>query len=146
MSSNNKEITVTLTQSEYDLLKSRAKSTQLGSAVLLRNQKNEEKWTLHGSICVDRALWKSIGQDLENSPTDEAQVDFSMNQSNYPKHDRLDPIEVKTAPAFWVAGNSEFCVETHSQHVVRDPGSAFDMFAPPEERDVAVGVRQRKSA
>jgi len=133
-------------QANLETLKARAKSNTLGSAVLLRNKKNEELFTLHGNINVNRELWTAIGQDLDKSPTDEAQLDFSMNQSKYLKHDRLDPIEVMSAPAFWVEESSDFCVETFSQHKERDPGSAYDMFALPGDRDVSVGVRDRKKA
>ena len=114
--------------------------------MLLRNKKNEELFTLHGNINVNRELWNAIGRDLDNSPTDEAQLDFSMNQSKYLKHDRLDPTGVFTAPAFWVEESSDFVVETFSQHVQRDPGSAYDMFALPGDRDVSVGVREQKQA
>jgi len=146
MPSKQQDGQVVLTQAEYDSLLKRAKSTSLGSAVLLRNKKNEELFTLHGNIRIDRELWTAIGQDLKNSPTGEAQLDFSMNQSKYLKHDRLDPIEVMSAPAFWVEESSDFCVETFSQHKERDPGSAYDMFALPGDRDVSVGVRDRKKA
>ena len=146
MSNKQQSDQVILTQAEYDALIKRAKSTSLGSAVLLRNKKNEELFTLHGNIRIDRELWTAIGQDLKNSPTGEAQLDFSMNQSKYLKHDRLDPIEVHSAPAFWVEESSDFCVETYSQHVQRDPGSAYDMFALPGDRDVSVGVRKSKQA
>ena len=129
-----------------EALKARVKSNTLGSAVLLRNKKNEELFTLHGNINVNRELWNAIGRDLDNSPTDEAQLDFSMNQSKYLKHDRLDPTGVFTAPAFWVEESSDFVVETYSQHVQRDPGSAYDMFALPGDRDVSVGVRESKQA
>ena len=133
-------------QSTLETLTARAKSNTLGSAVLLRNKKNEELFTLHGNINVNRELWNAIGRDLDNSPTDEAQLDFSMNQSKYLKHDRLDPTGVFTAPSFWVEESSDFVVETFSQHVQRDPGSAYDMFALPGDRDVSVGVREQKQA
>ena len=133
-------------QSTLETLKARAKSNTLGSAVLLRNKKNEELFTLHGNINVNRELWNAIGRDLDNSPTDEAQLDFSMNQSKYLKHDRLDPTGVFTAPAFWVEESSDFVVETYSQHVQRDPNSAYDMFALPGDRDTSVGVRESKQA
>ena len=133
-------------QANLETLKARAKSNTLGSAVLLRNKKNEELFTLHGNINVNRELWNAIGRDLDNSPTDEAQLDFSMNQSKYLKHDRLDPTGVFTAPAFWVEESSDFVVETYSQHVKRDPNSAYDMFALPGDRDTSVGVRESKQA
>jgi len=138
MSSKQQDGQVVLTQAEYDSLLKRAKSTSLGSAVLLRNKKNEELFTLHGNIRIDRELWTAIGQDLKNSPTGEAQLDFSMNQSKYLKHDRLDPIGVKNAPAFWVDINSDFTVETGKQHLIRDPGTFYDMFAKGEQRDYSV--------
>ena len=133
-------------QANLEVLKARAKSNTLGSAVLLRNKKNEELFTLHGNINVNRELWNAIGQDLDKSPTDEAQLDFSMNQSKYLKHDRLDPTGVFTAPAFWVEESSDFVVETYSQHKERDPNSAYDMFALPGDRDTSVGVRESKQA
>ena len=133
-------------QATIAVLKARAKSNTLGSAVLLRNKKNEELFTLHGNIRVDRELWSAMGADLDASPTDECQLDFSMNQSRFMKHDRLDAEGVKNAPAFWVEDSSEFAVETFSQHVERDPDSAYDMFAPPGDRDVSVGAKSRKSA
>ena len=133
-------------QATIAVLKARAKSNTLGSAVLLRNKKNEELFTLHGNIRVDRELWSAMGADLDASATDECQLDFSMNQSRFMKHYRLDAEGVKNAPAFWVEDSSEFAIETFSQHVERDPDSAYDMFAPPGDRDVSVGAKRRKSA
>ena len=137
---------VVLTQAQYDALVNRAKSSTLGSAVLLRNKKDESKYTLHGNIRVDRALHDAIGAELDASATDEAQLDFSMNQSRFLKHDRLDAAGVNNAPAFWVEDSSDFAVETFSQHVKRDPDSAYNMFAPPGDRDVSEGAKSRKSA
>jgi hypothetical protein len=137
---------VVLTQAQYDALVNRAKSSTLGSAVLLRNKKDESKYTLHGNIRVDRALHDAIGAELDASATDEAQLDFSMNQSRFLKHDRLDAVGENKAPAFWVEDSSDFAVETFSQHVKRDPDSAYNMFAPPGDRDVSEGAKSRKSA
>ena len=133
-------------QATIAVLKARAKSSTLGSAVLLRNKKDESKFTLHGNIRVDRELLSAMSADLDASPTDECQLDFSMNQSRFLKHDRLDAQGENNAPAFWVEDSSDFAVETFSQHVKRDPDSAYDMFAPPGDRDVSVGAKSRKSA
>ena len=144
--SNKQTGNVVLTQAQYDALVNRAKSSTLGSAVLLRNKKDESKFTLHGNIRVDSELLSALSADLDASPTGECQLDFSMNQSRFMKHDRLDTIGEKNAPAFWVEDSSDFAVETFSQHVERDPDSAYDMFAPPGDRDVSVGAKRRKSA
>ena len=133
-------------QATIAVLKARAKSSTLGSAVLLRNKKDESKFTLHGNIRVDLDLLTEINTNLDASPTDECQLDFSMNQSRFLKHDRLDAQGENNAPAFWVEDSSDFAVETFSQHVKRDPDSAYDMFAPPGDRDVSVGAKSRKSA
>lgn len=148
MSSNktSEQKVIAALEAKIAILLARAKSSTLGSCVLLRNKKDESKFTLHGNINVNRELWTAIGRDLDNSPTDEAQLDFSMNQSKYMKHDRLDPIGDNNAPAFWVEESSDFVVETYSQHVDRDPTSAYDMFALPGDRDVSVGVREAKQA
>ena len=141
------QATVDNSAKDLETLKARVKSNTLGSAVLLRNKdESKDTFTLHGNINCNRELWNTIGQDLDNSPTDEAQLDFSMNQSKYLKHDRLDPTGVFTAPAFWVEESSDFVVETYSQHKERDPNSAYDMFALPGDRDVSVGVREKKQA
>ncbi len=146
MSAKQTENMVQLTQAQYDALVNRAKSSTLGSAVLLRNKKDESKFTLHGNIRVDRALHDAIGAELDASATDEAQLDFSMNQSRFLKHDRLDAVGVNNAPAFWVEDSSDFAIETFTQHVKRDPDSAYNMFAPPGDRDVSEGAKSRKSA
>ena len=138
--------TVSISVEEHAALLAAARNREVGSAVLLRNKKDESKFTLHGNIRVDRALHDAIGAELDASATNEAQLDFSMNQSRFLKHDRLDAVGVNNAPAFWVEDSSDFAVETFTQHVKRDPDSAYNMFAPPGDRDVSEGAKSRKSA
>ena len=54
-------------QATIAVLKARAKSSTLGSAVLLRNKKDESKFTLHGNIRVDRELLSAMRADLDTS-------------------------------------------------------------------------------
>jgi len=139
MSSNATKVEmVSISKSEYDALKLKSQSDQLGSVVLLRNVKNEEKFTLHGNLAYNEELHTTIGKELSESDNGQVQLDFSMNQSIYLKHDRLDPIGVKKAPAFWVDINSDFTVETGKQHLLRDPSTFYDMFAKGEQRDYSV--------
>jgi len=139
-------VTITMSVEEHAELLAAARTRETGSAVLLRNKKDESKFTLHGGILVDRALCLAIMEEIDASVTKQAQLDFSMNQSQWFKHDRLDPDGTDIAPAFWVEDSSEFAVETFTQHVQRDPDSAYDMLAPKSQRSVSEGVKSRKSA
>ena len=67
----------------------------------------------------------------------------SNKMAHDPHMDGDDP-DVKTAPTFWVDQSSQFCVETHRQHVQRDADSAFSMLDGGNEY-VSVGA-QRKTA
>jgi len=138
--------TVSISVEEHAALLAAARNREVGSAVLLRNKKDESKYTLHGGILIDRALCLAIMEEIDASVTKQAQLDFSMNQSQWMKHDRLDPEGTDIAPAFWVEDSSDFAVETFTQHVQRDPDSAYDMLAPKSQRSVSVGAKSRKSA
>ena len=82
--SNKQTGNVVLTQEQYDALVNRAKSSTLGSAVLLRNKKDESKFTLHGNIRVDRELLSALSADLDASPTGAVELFHGYTYSGIP--------------------------------------------------------------
>ncbi len=125
------------------------RGNQLGSAVLLRAKPREdfpkrEFFNLHGSILVDREMYARGEQEFAKGG-DMIQLDFSMSESNFYKQDPSDPMGDKNANAFRVETDSQFAVEWLSEHVARDASTAYDMQAPPVDRDVSVGQRARKA-
>ena len=144
-------------------MKKRARTHRVGNLVLLTNKNNEDKSNAHGGIVLDQEFLIEIMRDFGFSDDvlnrisqicaedidieEQVQLDFSMVESNKMAHDPHmdgDDPDVKTAPTFWVDQSSQFCVETHRQHVQRDADSAFSMLDGGNEY-VSVGA-QRKTA
>ena len=145
------------------LMKKRSRTHRVGNLVLLTNKNNEDKTNAHGGIVLDQEFLIEIMRDFGFSDDvlnrisqicaedieieEQVQLDFSMVESNKMAHDPHmdgDDPSVKTAPTFWVDQSSQFCVETHRQHVQRDADSAFSMLDGCNEY-VSVGA-QRKTA
>ena len=145
------------------LMKKRSRTHRVGNLVLLTNKNNEDKTNAHGGIVLDQEFLIEIMRDFGCSDDvlnrisqicaedieieEQVQLDFSMVESGKFAHDPHmdgDDPTVKTAPTFWVDQSSQFCVETHRQHVQRDADSAFSMLDGGNEY-VSVGA-QRKTA
>ena len=128
-----------------------AVGTKLGSLVLLKNEKNELFWDnliadkkatekdreikfiACGSFFIYEDFWDEVKRSIDADPLRRCQADFSMNESKFPSHDRLDDEfdangePNNNAPTFWMDTSSDMTLETLSQHIVRDPGTAYDM-------------------
>ncbi len=144
-------------------LKKRSRTHRVGNLVLLTNKNNEDKSNAHGGIVLDQEFLIEILRDFGFSDDvlnrlsqicaedidieEQVQIDFSMVESGKFAHDPHmdgDDPDVRTAPTFWVDQSSQFCVETHRQHVQRHADSAYSMLDGGDEY-VPVGA-QRKTA
>ena len=150
-------------EAKLRLIKRRSRTHRVGNLVLLTNKNNEDKSNAHGGIVLDQEFLIEIMRDFGFSDDvlnrisqicaedidieEQVQLDFSMVESNKMAHDPHmdgDDPDVKTAPTFWVDQSSQFCVETHRQHVQRDADSGFSMLDGGNE--YVSGGAQRKTA
>ena len=72
------------------------------------------------------------------------QMNMSLSESNFMKHDPKDPVGCDRALAFRCDTDSMFSVEYLHETIARDPKVAFDMQAPRER--VQQDVKQRREA
>ena len=72
------------------------------------------------------------------------QMNMSLSESNFMKHDPKDPVGCDRALAFRCDTDSMFSVEYLHETIARDPKVAFDMQAPRER--VQQDVKQRRVA
>ena len=72
------------------------------------------------------------------------QMNMSLSESNFMKHDPKDPVGCDRALAFRCDTDSMFSVEYLHETISRDPKVAFDMQAPRER--VQQNVKQRREA
>lgn len=159
-----------MTEEQYNLLMSKAAGTKLGSLVLLKNEKNELLWDkliadgkatedqreikfiACGSFFINEEFWSAVKRSIDSDTLKRCQVDFSMNQSQFMSHDRLDEEfdaegePNNNAPTFWMDTSSEMTLETLEQHVIRDPDSAYDMSKSRKASAVSEGVHSRSKA
>ena len=72
------------------------------------------------------------------------QMNMSLSESNFMKHDPKDPVGCDRALSFRCDTDSMFSVEYLHETIARDPKVAFDMQAPRER--VQQDVKQRREA